>query len=349
MYCSCSFSRQGAGPSPLYHAGRTVEHFLKQPQPDHDLWRLGLHRAPRGARAGANRGAHAHRRAPAGSRRPFAAARRRRPDQRRPGQCPLPGFAQGGGRRRRCRHQSRRHPCAIGAADLQGGAGRRRAPRGGSGAGGRRQGLRAALGDRGRCHFAIRLRPHQGGRRGGGERGVPARRDLAALGGVRARGRVLQSLRRARAHLARAALDRRRHHAVPAGIRRRRGQGGDRRPHRQGEARRRLRARRSRDHDHERGHGARARLFHAQEMAGAAAVLAGEAARRGAATPAEPAAHPRSGAAARDRQCGERLRQSRTAARSKASASRSRSRSKPWSPTISSNTGRGVSSRSIGP
>ena len=61
--------------------------------------------------------------------------------------------------------------------------------------------------------------------------------------------------------------------------------------------------------DHERGDAARARLHHAQALARAATVLPRQAARRDPAASAEPAAHARSGASPRARQCGERGRQ----------------------------------------
>ena len=61
------------------------------------------------------------------ARRPPSAARRRGPDQRRAGQCALSRFAARRGRRRRCRRQSRRHFVSVRQADLQIGAGRRRA------------------------------------------------------------------------------------------------------------------------------------------------------------------------------------------------------------------------------
>ena len=70
--------------------------------------------------------------------------------------------------------------------------------------------------------------------------GLSRRRHPAALHRVRAGGRFLQPLRRARAHRAGAAADRRRQDQVRAGIRRRRGQGGDRRAHRRGQCAARL-------------------------------------------------------------------------------------------------------------
>ena len=93
---------------------------------------------------------------------------------------------------------------------------------------------------------ALGLCAQQGGRRGRGQIGLCGRRHSAAVHRVRAGGRFLQPLCRARAHRAGAAVDRRRQDAIGAGVRRRRGQGGDRRPHGQGRSPRGLRAGRAR-------------------------------------------------------------------------------------------------------
>ena len=85
----------------------------------------------------------------------------------------------------------------------------------------------ARLGARRRSGLARALRAQQGGGRSRGARGRAGRHDPAALDPVRAGGRFLQPLRRARPHVAGAAADRRRHDQIPAGVRRRR-RAGDR-------------------------------------------------------------------------------------------------------------------------
>ena len=69
--------------------------------PDHRLRRLRLSRPPCGARARQAALPHPRRGAPAGTCRPSAAARQRRPDPRRAGQSALSALGRGGGARRR--------------------------------------------------------------------------------------------------------------------------------------------------------------------------------------------------------------------------------------------------------
>ena len=146
--------------------------------------------------------------------------------------------------------------------------------------------------------LALGLRAEQGGRRGGGQRGVSRRRHPQALGRVRARRRFLQPLRRSREALPGASPDRRRQDQAPAGIRRRRGQGRSRRADRQGGCGRALRARRTRGAHAEASDGARADLFDAQALACADPVLARQVSGGLPATPAQSTAHHRPGAVA---------------------------------------------------
>ena len=124
-----------------------------------------------------------------------------------------------------------------------------RRPRGcQSGARGRRQAARPHLGHWRGQGFVRPLRPFEGGRRAGRARGIPGCRRPASLDRVRAGGRILRSLCRARSHIAIAALDRRRQESaspcsVAMWLR------PSLRDRREGQAGRGLRTRRPRRHD----------------------------------------------------------------------------------------------------
>ncbi len=81
-----------------------------------------------------------------------------------------------------------------------------------------RQAARARLGDRCRSQIPLALRALQGARRGSGARGVSRRHHPATVDRVRTGGRVLQPLRVHGTHLAAAAAHRRRQDEVPAGL-----------------------------------------------------------------------------------------------------------------------------------
>ena len=81
------------------------------------------------------------------------------------------------------------------------------------------------LGARRRSAVVVGLCAHQGARREGGAGDAQGRGDLAAVDRVRPGGPFLQSLRRHGAAFAGAAADRRRPHALPAGLCRRRRRG----------------------------------------------------------------------------------------------------------------------------
>ena len=146
----------------------------------------------------------------------------------------FPEFAARGRRRRRCRRQPGRHLVSVRQADLQIGAGRGRAPcrRGGAAAAGARALVHVSAIGASADAPSVYARSKAAGERAV-QSGLCRRRHSAAVHRVRAGGRFLQPLCGARAHRAGTAADRRRQDAIAAGVRRRRGQGGDRRPHRQ--------------------------------------------------------------------------------------------------------------------
>ena len=155
--------------------------------------------------------------------------------------------------------QSGRHPVRARAPALRGASSISAPSRSRSRRHAHRRAHDPCLGDRRRREFALALCAGQGPRRAGGARGLPRRRDRAAVGGVRAGGRFLQPLRRAGARPAGAAADRRRTYPSAAGLcgrcrRSDRQSGRDRRGRRQD-----LRIRRTGSAHHARDHGIRAR------------------------------------------------------------------------------------------
>ncbi len=119
--------------------------------------------------------------------------------------------------RRQCRRRAgQRRPPDVPRHPRRGSARRRQ-----GGARGGRPPSRACLRHRRQRQVLVPLCPLQGRGRGGGAAGISRRHHRAPLDRLRARGRVLQSLRRHGAHLAAAAADRPRPHALPAGVRRR--------------------------------------------------------------------------------------------------------------------------------
>ena len=195
----------------------------------------------------------------AGSRQPPSTARPRRPDPARADQRPLPGLAHGGASPRRSGREPRGHPDRKPPTNVRRRPRRRRARHGQSGARGRREALRSGVGHRGRRGIGVVLCPIEGARRGRRARHLPRRRDPTPLPRVRARGRFLQPFRRHGARLARSAPRRRRAHALPARVCRRRGGSGDVGGRWPDPARHHLRTRRARDQDLPRTHGVRPR------------------------------------------------------------------------------------------
>ena len=240
--------------------------------------------------------------------------------------------------------QPGRHPVRARTPALRRGAGVRRRI-GGAGGVGLWRAAGARVGDRRRRERDLVLCPRQGHRREAGVRRQAGGDGVAAVGGVRTGGRLLQPLCGAGQVRAGAAAGRRRAYAVPAGLcgrrRGRRGRSG-RRPR---QVRQHLRARRSRGEDVQGTAAIRARGHRPQPALGAAAVRAGRGAGLVPAVPAEAAADARPGRAAQDRQCRERRRQARGPHARRRSASR-RSRWRRSRRRISGGSARPASSRS---
>ena len=191
----------------------------------HHFRRLGLHRTACGAGARQARLSHPRGHAPARPRRPSAAARQCRPDPAGPGQCPRALVGRSRRRGRRPCHQPGRRSCTSPAA-------------------------RSSTPCRSSAPAPSR-RPRAPPRQGSptARRSAPTSKSWSAYARTKARGEkavletlkdavifrpsdrvrpggpLLQPLRRDGAPFAGAAADRRRPHAIPAGVRRRRRRG----------------------------------------------------------------------------------------------------------------------------
>ena len=163
-----------------------------------------------------------------------AAARHGRLGPAGPGQSPLPLVGRPGRRGRRRGRQSGRHPRRERPPALRCRPCLRRACRRRGDPGARHQNSRPHVGDRRRQGFAVRLCAEQSRRRGGRVRDAARFGGDAPLDPVWAGRRLLQPLRFDGPRPSGFAADRRRPHALPAGLRRRRRQGGCRCRRRQG-------------------------------------------------------------------------------------------------------------------
>ena len=242
--------------------------------------------------------------APAGSRRPSAAARPGRADPRRAGQSALSASRSRPRRAAPTCDQSGRHPVRArppalrrGAAD---GAAQRRA-RGARPCGAR---AGACLGDRRRCELAFALRAHARRRaRRRCSRPCPDAMILRPSIMFGPEDDFFNRFAAHGAHVAGAAADRRRQDAIPAGVRRRR-RAGDRRARSKArrQAGRDLRARRAGGRSVPRADGIRARRRSSASGCWCRCRSGSPSCRRRPAVPAEAAADARPGRAAAHRQ-----------------------------------------------